>query len=198
MGTQTKPEPCGDASPAPFPLPGAPHRSSPEGRGGSLQLKQHCPGRSCRCCWGQSSTGHGAKEHSTSPLCGEKGASPSSSVPPTGPRAAPRTHPADAGGALVPIQAEAGSVRVGPTTEAAFCWAGGRQRGLRRGAEPPPGPHACATATRSHSISSGRTPPGWQEQQLGGEALGQEPGGHSGEMQEILPACREERGAATG
>lgn len=37
-------------------------------------------------------------------------------------------------------------------------------------------------------------PPGWQEQQLG-EEPGQEPGGHSAEMQETLPAWGGERGA---
>lgn len=64
----------------------------------------------------------------------------------------PRTHPADTGSALVPIQAEAGSVRVGLAMEATFCWAGGRQRGLRWGAEPPQDPMRVAeppTATQS-------------------------------------------------
>ena len=64
----------------------------------------------------------------------------------------PRTHPADTGSALIPIQAEVGSMRVGLATEATFCWAGGRQRRLRWGAEPPQDPICVAeppTATQS-------------------------------------------------
>lgn len=36
--------------------------------------------------------------------------------------------------------------------------------------------------------------PGWQEQQSVGEGLGQEPGGHSGEMQEMFPDCEQSGG----
>lgn len=51
-----------------LPIPSCvPHPDSPAGAGGSRQVEQHCPGPRCRWCWGQSSTGQGVKEHSTSP-----------------------------------------------------------------------------------------------------------------------------------
>lgn len=53
-----------------------PSVGSPAGAGGSRQVKQHCPGPRCRWCCGQSSTGQGAKEHSTSPPWGQGDVSP--------------------------------------------------------------------------------------------------------------------------
>lgn len=38
-----------------------------------------------------------------------------------------------------------------------------------------------------------RDPPGWQEQQSAWAGLGQGPGGHSGEMQDTLPAWKREK-----
>lgn len=135
------------APPAP-PARRDPRAGSPEGRGGSLQVKQHCPGRRCRWCWGQSSAGQGAKEHSTSPPCRDGDTSrtgsvlgppvlPAASLHPTGHQTkagppgrllwGPQTHPADAGGAVVLVQAEAGSVHVRAAAEAALCWGGERR-----------------------------------------------------------------------
>lgn len=140
-------------SPCPsLPIPSyVPHPDSPAGAGGSRQVEQHCPGPRCRWCWGQSSMGQGVKEHSTSPPWEHGNGSPA--VPTISPEqswGAPsrcrealeypwgssslgtsRTHLADTGGAVVPIQAEPGSVCICASPEIALFWEKGKERGWR-------------------------------------------------------------------